>query len=359
MILGGNHNYHGRGAPPINLKEMIPNKEIEPKAKKAKPTKSIKVKATLHPRNKYSGSYDFEKLVAAIPELGPFVKPNNYGRISIDFFNAKAVKLLNTALLKTDYGIDNWTIPQGYLCPPIPGRADYVHHAADILRDNNFGTIPTGNRINVLDIGTGSNGILAMIGATEYGWNVVGSEIDEVALRSLQTTIDANQKLSDHITLRHQDSSNNIFRGVLKLNEKYDLTMSNPPFHASAEDSQKETMRKLRHLTKGKVKKVEKNFEGVSNELWCEGGELQFISNMIKESKEFATQVFWFSTLVSKHTHLRAILKQLRLAKASKVKTIEMGQGNKSSHLVAWTFLDKSAQQQWRGERWALHPTFE
>jgi len=34
------------------------------------------------------------------------------------------------------------------------------------------------------------------------------------------------------------------------------------------------------------------------------------------------------------------------------VKTIPMGQGNKTSRIVAWTFLSKEQQKEWRNKRW-------
>ena len=84
-------------------------------------------KSKLHPRSKHRNRYDFAKLIKATPELGAFVAINKYGDESIDFFNPKAVKALNKALLKLHYSINYWDIPDQYLCPPIPGRADYIH----------------------------------------------------------------------------------------------------------------------------------------------------------------------------------------------------------------------------------------
>ena len=92
-----------------------------------------KVKSKLHPRSKHRERYDFEKLISGFPELGPFVQPNKFDDLSIDFANPDAVKALNRALLKFHYGIEHWDVPDGYLCPPIPGRADYIHHIADLL----------------------------------------------------------------------------------------------------------------------------------------------------------------------------------------------------------------------------------
>ena len=121
------------------------------------------VKSQLHPRSKHRNRYDFEKLIECFPELATFVKPNKYGDDSIDFSDAEAVKTLNKALLKQHYKVDNWDVPEGYLCPPIPGRADYIHHIADVLRESNYGNIPESEKVVCLDIGVGSNCIYVIL----------------------------------------------------------------------------------------------------------------------------------------------------------------------------------------------------
>ncbi|MFT4754359.1 MAG: 23S rRNA (adenine1618-N6)-methyltransferase [Salibacteraceae bacterium] len=331
---------------------MIPKKKIEKTANTPNKKPTVKIKASLHTRNRYTGKYDFDILMGVEPALKPLVFVNEYGNQTIDFFDPNAVLALNKALLNQFYEVKLWEIPKGYLCPPVPGRADYIHHTADLLQRNNFGTIPSGGRVNVLDIGIGANGIFSIVSALEYGWSVIGTDIDEVAISSVSKTIEANEKLTELVQVRTQENPASILRGVIQLTDKFDLTVCNPPFHSSAEEAQKGTLRKLRNLKKGAVKKPIRNFDGVSNELWCEGGEIRFITDMINQSREFSTQCFWFTTLVSKHSNLRAIHKLLRQVKATKVETIEMGQGNKSSRIVAWTFLDKSQQQEWKANRW-------
>lgn len=103
-----------------------------------------KEKSGLHPRNRHRSRYDFDALSVSCPELIPFLAPTAYGDISIDFADPLAVKMLNKALLKHFYGIEYWDIPADFLCPPIPGRADYVHHLADLLASCNGGVIPQG-----------------------------------------------------------------------------------------------------------------------------------------------------------------------------------------------------------------------
>ena len=300
--------------------------------------RSIK-KPKLHPLNKHLGRYDFKVLTKACPELKSFVSVNKFGDESINFFNPKAVKMLNKALLQQYYGINYWDIPEGYLCPPIPGRADYIHHLATFLAEHNQGNIPKGEKVTCLDIGTGANCIYPIIGTQEYNWAFIASDIAETSLDNAREIIHRNHNLKDRIELRHQENPNQIFRGVVQPNDQITITLCNPPFHKSAKQAQEGTQRKLQNLQGKKPTKTELNFGGQSNELWCKGGEKKFIKNMIKESKQFSKQCQWFSTLVSKEVNLPAIYDALKRVNATTVKTIPIGQGNKISRIVVWSFL--------------------
>jgi len=300
-----------------------------------------KIKSTLHLRNKHRERYDFKLLIDACPELGAFVKPNAYNDLSIDFFDPQAVKALNKALLKQYYDITNWDIPDNYLCPPIPGRADYIHHIADLLGKSNNGKKPTGNKIKVLDIGVGANCVYPLIGNREYGWTFVGSDIDPVAIKSANKIIESNPHLKGQVELRLQKNPKNIFKGIIQADEKFDLTICNPPFHSSQKEAQSGSLRKISNLKHKKASKASLNFGGQSNELWCEGGEKYFIENMILESKMFSDSCSWFSTLVAKSASLDGIYYAFKKTEAVQVETIPMGQGNKISRIVAWTFFKK------------------
>lgn len=310
------------------------------------------IKTKLHPRNKHRERYDFKLLCAAYPELTAFVAVNKYGDESIDFFNPDAVKALNKALLKQYYSISHWDIPQGYLCPPIPGRADYIHYLADVLAAANKDNLPSGSNIRVLDIGTGANCIYPIIGANEYGWSFVGSEVDATAVSAAQTLIENNPALQGKLEVRLQKNPQHIFKGIIQQDERFDLTLCNPPFHSSAEEAQASTLRKLSNLKQKKINKPVLNFGGQNKELWCEGGEVAFISKMIQESTEFADSSFWFTSLVSKESSLKPLYTELRKAGVLLVKTLSMGQGNKNSRALAWTFFSKEKQINWSKMRW-------
>jgi len=311
-----------------------------------------KVKSKLHPRSKHRERYDFNRLIESCPDLAQFVQLNVYKDESIDFSNPEAVIMLNKALLKKDYSIDYWTIPPNYLCPPIPGRADYIHYMADLLGGSNYGKMPKGDQIKCLDIGVGASCIYPIIGNAIYGWSFIGSDIDAVSIESAQQIIEQNPSLKGKVELRLQANPKDIFYGIITKDERIDLSICNPPFHASPAEAKSGSLRKVRNLSGKKITKPILNFGGQNAELWYEGGERKFVRDMIRESKKFADSCFWFSSLISKQSNLKSVYEALKNAEASEVKTIPMGQGNKTSRIVAWTFLSKEQQKEWRNKRW-------
>jgi 23S rRNA (adenine1618-N6)-methyltransferase len=309
-------------------------------------------KDNLHPRSLHRGRYDFQLLGKGSPELKKFVALNPYGDESIDFSNPEAVIALNKALLKQYYGVTGWDIPQGYLCPPIPGRADYVHYVADLLAENNNGVVPTGKKINILDIGVGANCIYPLIGTSAYGWRFVGTDIDPIAIRSAKNTIAANKHLQDKILMRQQTNKHNIFKGIIIQDEGFDVTICNPPFHSSQQEAQAAAATKWNKLNISKPTDDALNFGGQKKELWYHGGEVAFINLMIEQSALVNKQCLWFTTLASKKETLPKIYKTLKKVKAVEVKTINMAQGQKTSRMVAWTFLNEAEKAEWRELWW-------
>ncbi len=300
------------------------------------PFSRIRNKGDLHPRNRHQGRYDFDMLCRVCPELSEYVRPSPSGESTIDFANAAAVLCLNRALLAAYYGVQHWTIPQGYLCPPIPGRADYIHALADLIGV----AASKDSTVRVLDIGTGANCIYPIIGSYEYGWRFVGTDVNPAAVKNARAIVAANLGLQKKIRVVPQKDRDSIFRGILKPSDRFTLTMCNPPFHVSASAAEAGSTRKQRNLSKGRVSKGAAllNFGGQAAELWCAGGEVAFIGQMIRESQDFAAQVKWFTSLVSKSEHLPAIQKALKQAEVTSQTVVEMHQGNKASRLIAWRF---------------------
>lgn len=303
------------------------------------------IKDKLHPRNKHRFRYNFPELILSCNELSKYVFKNQFQDLSIDFKNPDAVKILNKALLLHFYGIRNWELPEGYLCPPIPGRADYIHYIADLVPES-FNRIPEGNTIKVLDVGVGANCIYPLIGHQEYGWTFVGSEIDNTAIQSANAIIKSNS-LAGVIDIRKQNSSKQIFKEVINKEETFDLTLCNPPFHASSKEATAGTERKWNNLGKQDKTGTTLNFGGKNTELWCDGGEERFLKQMINESAVFSKSCFWFTSLISKKDTLTSCYKVLEKVKASDIKIINMAQGQKVSRILAWTFLNDNEKREW------------
>lgn len=302
-------------------------------------------KINLHPKNAHKFGYDFDKLIHTNPDLNQYVFINNFATKTIDFSDPDAVKSLNKSILMHDYAIDFYDLPENYLCPPIPGRVDYIHYIADLLSANNNNVIPTGENIVGLDIGIGSNCIYPILGNALFNWTFVGTDIDENAIQNCKKIIENNPKLIDGISLQLQVEPRFIFKNIISREDKFAFTICNPPFHNSAVEATKSSIRKVNNLEKIRTQKPVLNFGGQSSELWCDGGEIAFVTQMFYESAKYPLQVLWFTTLISKKENLPNVYKILNKLQAVEVKTIEMSQGQKTSRIVAWTFMTKKQQQ--------------
>jgi 23S rRNA (adenine1618-N6)-methyltransferase len=303
------------------------------------PTTGPAADGGLHPRNRHHGRYDFPRLAAVYPGLGRFVIPHPDGGDTVDFFDPAAVVALNRALLMADYGLVFWDLPPGALCPPIPGRVDYLHHVADLLAEDRAAGRKAEEKVRVLDIGMGANCIYPILGVGEFGWRFVGTDIEPAAVAWAKKIVAANPSLKDRIECRHQSSAEAIFAGAVRETERFAVSVCNPPFHASAAEAEAGTVRKLRNLGEGRsAEQPVLNFGGRSNELWCAGGEVGFVRRMIAQSAARPEQCRWFTTLVSKRASLPGIERALYTVRAAEVRIIPMTHGQKHSRIVAWRF---------------------
>lgn len=288
-----------------------------------------------HFNNPHSGRYDFKSLIENSKELKKYIKNSPSGDYTIDFGDEKAVLELNRALLKFYYDVKNWDIPKGFLCPPIPGRADYIHHISDLLLDSK-------KNIKVLDIGTGANCIYPIIGNKTYRWKFIASDIDPISVANAKKII-RNNHLEDSIVVKLQTDKNNFFKGI--IDEEYiDITMCNPPFHSSLKDALSANKQKRNNLNKSRSSNLDEklNFGGQKAELWCKGGEILFLKKMAKESVSFSNKVGYFTSLISKKENVKPLEKILKKLGALDIKIIEMTHGNKITRIIAWSFNKKT-----------------
>ncbi|HCG8515698.1 TPA: 23S rRNA (adenine(1618)-N(6))-methyltransferase RlmF [Vibrio parahaemolyticus] len=369
-----NNSHNAKQAPFKTAKPKHDNDVNKAKPKRVKKKAAVKAKLSaeksdvdfvkiaksgLHESNAHRGRYDFKKLIASEPALESFVIKNPKGEDSINFSDPNAVKILNKALLTAYYDIDFWDIPEHYLCPPIPGRADYIHRVAELLDGEVKGKYRHQN-VRALDVGVGANCIYPIVGVTQYGWHYTGSDVDPKSIESATDIVERNVALNGKIELVQQMNESHIYRGVIQPNDRFEVTTCNPPFHRSAEDAAMGSQRKLDNLKANQRKKGVKpqnspvkqgkptlNFGGQNAELWCEGGEAAFIRRMANESQAFSSQVLWFTTLISKKDNVRPMRKQLEKLGVKAIRVVEMSQGQKISRFMAWSFMDKQQRKTW------------
>ncbi|KAG8468058.1 hypothetical protein KFE25_007110 [Diacronema lutheri] len=349
--------------------------------------------SAFHPRNAFTGSYDMRALVAACPGLGAHVVPpeqSRSGRATINFADPSAVRALNRALLAADYGVRTWELPEGRLCPPVPSRADYIHHVADVLAEATTDSAPpTGPCIRGFDVGTGSSLIYPLLGAATFGWRFIASESDLASSESAERIRAANAESLPalrHSEVRFQPARAQLLAGVRALDEEVDFVMCNPPFYGSASEFKRENARKLHGLAAsarrrggaatpagagraagvgGGATAGSDNFGGAESELWCPGGEVAFVGTLAAESRAAADSVLWFSSIVSRAEHVARVRSALASHRASpalggrsvaEVRTVLMGQGGKRTNLVFWSFKRPAERRAWAKRRgWAGH----
>tara|TARA_B100000795_G_C22739120_1_gene414543 strand:+ start:91 stop:957 length:867 start_codon:yes stop_codon:yes gene_type:complete len=288
----------------------------------------MNLKPGLHPRNKHKNGYNFDVLTKHNKNLASFVTKNDYGTVTIDFSDPKAVKELNITLLEFHYGIKKWIFPDENLCPPIPGRVDYIHYMSDLLADSKIT-----EKITVLDIGTGATCIYPILGAKEYDWNFVATDIELDSLDTAQDII-ADNNLDAKITLRQQFNEANILIGIIEKGDSFSAVICNPPFYKSELEAKGANARKSRNLGNNAVR----NFAGNNNELWYPGGEKAFLHNYLYQSSLYKETSVWFTSLVSKKETIESLQKSGEKLKVKSMKIIPMHQGNKVTRIVAWQF---------------------
>jgi len=279
-------------------------------------TSELGINANLHNRNIYKNNPpNFVLLAKKYDYFGEHVMPFEHGDNFFSFKKVDSLIALTRVLLEHDFGI-KWNMPNKFLCPPVTQRLNYILWVEDLLKDSEMNQKTCG-----LDIGTGASLIFPLLGYAQCNWDFVASDIVDESLESAKENIRRN-KLEQHISVRK--SSGGIFKGVIRKEDAYGFTICNPPFFSKIEEGQKNPRRST---------------EGIKEELICPGGEVAFVKQMIDESKEFGSQVGWFTTMLGKKKSLLPLQKYLQEKFKGKCKMTEttFSQGKQSRWGLAWT----------------------
>ncbi|CAH1110753.1 unnamed protein product [Psylliodes chrysocephalus] len=278
----------------------------------------------MHPRNIYKSPPNFKQLALDYPEFREFITHDVTGKVSLDFKNIKALRGLSCILLKKDFGLDI-EIPLSKLIPTIPLRLNYILWLEDLLSLSN-----KTDKLKGIDIGTGASCVYPLLAAKKNQWYMVASEVDDESIRYAKNNIDKNC-LQDFIKVIKVEE--NVLLKELLKGEEYDFCMCNPPFFGSAQELQSNS--NTRSLNRPRPKN---SFCATVTEVVVKGGEVDFLSKLIKESKELETQIKIYTTMVGHKKHLPQLKKLLREVEVSSFKETEFCQGNTTRWGLAWTF---------------------
>ena len=296
----------------------------------------------MHPKNPYCNRYDIQRFIKRYPLLEEYIILNPSDEETIDFSSSKGVYALNKAMLLSDFRLEDYFLPKGYLIPPVPGRLDYLLYLRDFI-SKKF-NINQNRQLSGLDIGCGANGIYCILGSQYFNWKMEGIDSNEKAIEIVSNNIKNTKELQKNVKIRFQENKSFLFKNIIQPYKKFDFVVCNPPFHSSKEEAIKGSIRKINNIGEDSFNKSELslNFEGQANELWCNGGEILFIKRLIKESVACKDQIKVFSSIVSKSDSLPKIEKQLKKNKAD-FNIINTTIGNKKNRYLIWWFESKKS----------------
>ncbi|KAI9159337.1 hypothetical protein H9P43_008677 [Blastocladiella emersonii ATCC 22665] len=303
-------------------------------AESAGPPEPLPVYPDGHPRNPYThAAPDFAALAEEDPRLAPYLIPipgkdgGERGRVTVDFGKAEATVAVTQALLRCDWGLEV-SVPDGTLCPTVSSRLNYLLEVQDLVR---WAGHDPASPTHVLDIGTGYTAIYPLLGARlDPSWRFTGTDIDAAALALAAANIERNG-LGDRIALLPAREATGPF---FPADVPFTVTMCNPPYYASAAD------RAARAAAKATGHAAT---PGTDAQMVTEGGEVQFVRRMMRESKEHASGGDGrVKTLYTSLVGVKSTVEALRVVAAEietttfQVRTLR--QGTTARWVVAWSF---------------------
>ncbi|KJP85466.1 hypothetical protein AK88_04905 [Plasmodium fragile] len=212
---------------------------------------------------------------------------NEYNHMLLNLTSEKEQSELITESTSIE---EECTGKENYLCPNIPGRANYIHYIADLTalrnvpgegayrgtkhgdhpgernsqgigdmtmeqldkcvpharetNDDEKDTLLCSSQIKVLDIGVGSNCIYPLLGNSIYNWSFVGVDINLDSLKLCYLNILLNNK-ENLIALKYQKDPRKIFNNVVNNTDFFFFSMCNPPFYSSLDEVNRNPFRNI------------------------------------------------------------------------------------------------------------------
>ncbi|OWZ61579.1 hypothetical protein AYX15_06227 [Cryptococcus neoformans] len=284
----------------------------------------------MHQNNPYlKQKPDFARLASRYPKFAPFVNVSEDGYPSINFQDPTALRELTKCLLKEDWGLDV-DLREDRLCPTIPNRLDYIYHVLDLEPH-----LPSSSLrpLRILDIGTGATAIYPiLLSRLRPDSRIVATEIDESSYNHAKATLEKNNIPPSSITILKSPTPDPILFPLWECkgkSEDWDFTICNPPFFASSQEMLQGMEQKDRQAHAAPT--------ASDNELITRGGELAFITSMIRESIDIGQRCTWYTTLVGKYSSLQPLVETLGEFKIDNYFVINIKQSRTSRWILGWS----------------------
>lgn len=271
---------------------------------------------------------DLDRLVAKNPHLKPYYRDGSY-----DFSSTEAQCLVAEAYLNTYCGL-KVNLDRRKLCPRIPNRLSYLNwceEAAGVISE--FETAQL-----AIDIGTGSSAIYPLLGVSRHPeLHFIGTEIDPESIAWARKIVTENN-LEDKICIL--DSAASSHRPTFpRVDENIRYTMCNPPFYTNGDDL----------YERSKFKNLKPNeLLSSDSEMFYEGGEVQFIKDLLHDSIELAKEkpetvkTCWFLSQIGIKSNCFEVESVLNEAKAARkitqfrIDKLQTHGSSTSRWVVAW-----------------------
>jgi len=176
-------------------------------------------------------------------------------------------------------------------------------------------------QISGIDIGTGASCIYPLLGKRIYNWSFLATDIDPVSLEYATKNIAMNN-WEDKIETRLA-TEGNILSGVIQPEERFDFCMCNPPFFSDLSET---------GLSDKTV------CTGTSGELVTQGGEQEFVAQIIEDSLVMKDQIKWYTSMLGRKASLKPLLSLLQKRRIVNTRTTEFFQGRTTRWGIAWSF---------------------
>ena len=137
----------------------------------------------------------------------------------IDFKSKEALRIYNLLIAREKYDL-NLELPENALIPTPPLRFAFLKETIEPKSD-------------VLEIGTGASAIIALLAAKHFNAKVFATEKDPHLYKYAKINVKKND-LEDRVKIIPVEK-NNVIKGAISEDIKFDAILSNPPWYKEKE----------------------------------------------------------------------------------------------------------------------------